>query len=132
LQELTYYINGGNPAPGTGQWGYSTNGGSSWTFSDTIHIQSSSSPEEHWDFNDFTVQSGTTVEFRFWAYGSSNVNNNPTVTPNTAPIRLYNNGEQNELILNGVVSQIPEARSYALMAAASALLFVLLRRRLRK
>jgi hypothetical protein len=39
LTDLVFYINGGNPAPGTGLWGYTTDGGEHWTFSDPIDIQ---------------------------------------------------------------------------------------------
>ncbi|MDP0497197.1 MAG: hypothetical protein Q7Q73_13420 [Verrucomicrobiota bacterium JB024] len=131
LTDLEFYINGGNPSPGTGMWGYTTDGGSTWTFSDPIAIQSNAitGSAQSWDFEDFTVTGDKTVEFRFWAYGTTNVAGNPTASPNTAPISIFSlTGGGNDIILSGAVTQIPEASTYAWLAGAGAMIALLVRR----
>ncbi|MDP0495550.1 MAG: hypothetical protein Q7Q73_05020 [Verrucomicrobiota bacterium JB024] len=130
LESLDYCIDGGNLAPGTGVWGYTTDGGTSWTFSDTFNIRSNGDPVqmETWDFEDFTVSSGATVEFRFWSYGTTNIAGDPDASLATKPVAVDNITDSNDLILNGTVSTIPEVSSSLWLVLAGVVL-VFLRRR---
>ncbi|MDP0495899.1 MAG: hypothetical protein Q7Q73_06785 [Verrucomicrobiota bacterium JB024] len=105
LASLDYRISGGKPAPGKGRWGYSTDGGKTWTLQEPFLIPENSSRTGFdmgsWRFQNFTVHAGQTVIFRFWAYGKENIGGNGAPRPGSN-VRLWG-GYGNDLILQGKV-----------------------------
>lgn len=111
LTSLQYAINGSNTAPGTGRWGYRVGTGA-FTLQDPFSIPFTlSSSLSIWDFPDFTTDQ--TVEFRFWAYGSTSINGG---TPSANGTVRIGNIAGNDLILNGSTEIIPEPSTAVLVA----------------
>lgn len=124
LTSLQYVMNGSNTGPGTGRWGYSIGGGEfvlqdPWTITFT-----SPSSLATWDFTD--VQTESSVEFRFWAYGATSVNGVASQSGGTVRI---GNIAGNDLVLNGTIALIPEPGSIAMMSLGAFGLWAFGRRR---
>lgn len=96
---LQYAINGSGTAPGTGRWGYSVAGGA-FTLQTPFAL---TSPQPttlaEWDFTDFGLTNGQSVEFRFWAWGATSINGGTSATGGTVRIA---NISGNDLVLNGI------------------------------
>lgn len=127
VTKLGYAINGSNTAPNTVRWGYSTDGGTTFTLQtpQTLTFSLPGSLVE-WDFADFTVNSGVDLEFRMWVYGSVAVNGGTSTAAGAARI---GNIAGDDLVVFGSV--IPEPSTAAIVALGG-LGTVLLRRKLRK
>jgi hypothetical protein len=63
----------------------------------------------NWDFADV---SATSVEFRFWAYGTNSIYNTTSLIGGTTRI---NNIAGNDLILNGTVTAVPEPSTLSMI-----------------
>ena len=110
MTSLDYAMNGSNTAPGTDQWGFSTDGGATWTMEDPFHVHNPQvSSVSNWDFADV---SATSVQFRFWAYGTTSISGGTSSIGGTTRI---NNISGNDLVLNGTVSAIPEPSTLSLI-----------------
>jgi hypothetical protein len=121
--DLQYVVNGSNTAPGTGRWGYRIGSGA-FTLQDTFSITFATPGSlATWDFADFS--SSQAVEFRFWGYGATSINGGVAAT--TGTIRISNIAN-NDLVLNGSVTAIPEPSVVAL-AVLSGMVVLFFRRR---
>jgi hypothetical protein len=109
LTSLSFNMCGSNTAPNQDAWGYSINGGA-WTIQPTFHMTLASPGMQTWDFADFTTQG--TVEFRFWAWGTTEINGaTPSVVGGTTRIA---NIAGPDLILGGTIT-VPEPSTIALI-----------------
>lgn len=110
MTSLSYAMNGSNTAPGTDQWGFSTDGGTTWTMENAFNVHNPQvSSLSNWDFADVSAPS---VEFRFWAYGTSSINAGVSASGGTTRI---NNIAGNDLILNGTVTAVPEPSTLSMI-----------------
>jgi hypothetical protein len=111
LTTLQYTVNGSGTLPNTGQWGYSTDGGTTFTLQTAFTIPQAGGALSTWDFADFG--SSSAVEFRFWAWGTTAIN-----SVNGAAVggsgRIFNTSG-NDLVLNGSVDVIPEPSTLSLI-----------------
>jgi hypothetical protein len=123
LTSLQFAMNGSNTAPAQGRWGYRIGSGSFNTFDFTLASATPTSLTT-WDFVDFTTSQ--TVEFRFWAFGTTSINGGTSGAGGTVRIA---NIAGNDLVLNGSVALIPEPSTYALIGLGLAALFFLRRRK---
>ncbi len=121
---LTYAVNGSNTAPNTGRWGYKIGSGSFVLQDPTPFTFALAS--QTWAFTEFTTTE--TVEFRFWVYGTTAINNvNPAATAGAGRV---GNIAGNDLVLNGSVTAVPEPSTIAFLGFASlGLCFMIWRRR---
>jgi hypothetical protein len=111
LTDLKYSINGSNTLPNQGQWGYSLDGGATFTMQPifaTSNIQLTSLST--WDFADFTTPN--TVEFRFWAWGT--VSASGAIGASSGSGRI-NNIAGSDLVLDGTTSAVPEPSTLSLI-----------------
>jgi hypothetical protein len=116
LTSLNYAVNGSNTGPGTGRWGYSLDGGTTFTFSADFTIPFTINQTLFtWDFNDFSTT--TPVEFRFWAFGATGIGGGTTASAAAGSVRLANTTGGNDLILNGSVDigAVPEPATVGLI-----------------
>jgi hypothetical protein len=129
LTSLQYAMNGSNTAPRNGVWGYTTNGGANWTLSSVFTVPFTLSASlSSWDFSDFSVSTGTTVQFRFWAYGSGAGNSINGGTPAAGGTIRIGNISGNDLVLNGSLAAVPEPATYGIVIAGALALVVFARR----
>ena len=125
LTSLDYAMNGSNTGPGTDQWGFSTDGGSTWTMESPFHVTYASVTSlSNWDFAD-VVATGS-VELRFWAYGLTSINGGTSAANGTTRIQ---NITGNDLILNGTVAAVPEPSTLSLIGLGVVGLLAFSRRR---
>jgi hypothetical protein len=111
LTELSWTrLNASNTAPGTGRWGYSINGGS-FVLQDTFAITFANAAGV-WDSLDIVDATGS-IEFRFWAFGTTSVNGGSSAGAGGV---TYRNIAGEDLVLNGSVALVPEPSTYALLA----------------
>lgn len=110
LTSLDYAINGSGTGPRTGEWGYSVDGGTSFVFQPTFSIASSLA-NATWDFTDFALSAGNSVEFRFWAFGTTSIAGGTSSTGGS--IRVPGNIAGNDLVLNGIA--VPEPTTLGLI-----------------
>lgn len=124
MTSLSYAMNGSNTAPGTDQWGFSTDGGVTWTMEDPFNMhQPAVSSLSNWDFADV---SATSVEFRFWAYGTNSIIGATSSIGGTTRI---NNIAGNDLILNGTVTAVPEPSTLTMIGLGMVGMLAFARRR---
>ena len=124
MTSLDYAMNGSNTAPGTDQWGFSTDGGSTWTMEPVFNMKfAQQTATTNWDFADV---SATSVEFRFWAYGTASINGGTAAVTGTTRI---NNVAGDDLVLNGTVTAVPEPSTLSLIAVGLFGMMVFARRR---
>ncbi len=108
---LQFAINGSNTAPNQGQWAYTLNGGTSFTLGTTADggafTTKFAAPTSlsGWDFTDFTLAAGATVQFRFYDYGATSINGIASAASGTVRIA---NITGNDLIVNDSTVVIPE------------------------
>jgi hypothetical protein len=124
LTSLQFAMNGSNTAPAQGRWGYRIGTGSFNTFDFTLANATPTSLTT-WDFADFTTSQ--TVEFRFWAFGTTSISGGTSAAGGTVRIA---NITGNDLVLNGSVALIPEPSTYALIGLGLAALVFLRRRKI--
>ena len=111
LTDLKYAVNGSGTLPNDGQWGYSLDGGATFTMQPGFVIgQNLPSSLATWDFADFT--SAGPVEFRFWAWGTTAINGTIAVGSAGGSGRI-GNLTGNDLVLDGTV--VPEPSTIALI-----------------
>jgi hypothetical protein len=122
---LSYALNGTNTGPNTGRWGYKIGSGS-FVLQDTFTLANPApSSLSTWTFTEFTTTE--TVEFRFWAYGSTSISGGTSATGGGVRVT---NITGNDLVLNGSVTAVPEPSTIAFMGfSALGLCFYLWRRR---
>ena len=126
LTDLQYAINGSGTGPGTGEWGYSVNGGS-FVFQPSFTI-SASLANATWDFNDVSLNAGDQVEFRFWAFGTTSISGG--TSSSTGSIRVPGNlTSGNDLVLDGIVAAVPEPTTIGLITLGLAGVVAFARRR---
>ncbi len=147
FSNLQFAINGSNTAPNMGQWAYTLDSGTSFTLGTTANggaftnANAQPTAQSVWDFTDFSLASGSTVEFRFFEYGANSINSTvatPVASAATGTTRIANitgaGNPQYDLVVNGPVAAIqpvnaPEPTTLAMLAGAAILMgFVIYRR----
>ena len=132
LTDLQFAMNGSNTAPNQGLWGYSIDGGS-FVFGTAgdggAFTLTNPAPAglATWNFGDFSVTSSDTVEFRFWAFGSTAINSTAAAA-STGTVRIAN-FSGNDLVLNGTAAAIPEPATVGLIGLGLAGVVAFARRR---
>jgi hypothetical protein len=137
LTDLQFAMNGSNTGPRNGMWGYTLDGGSTFTLGNAdgtggnpTLVNAAPSALADWDFTDFMLSSGNTVEFRFWAFGTQGINANGTTASASAGTVRVANISGNDLILNGTIGQsIPEPTTVGLIGLGLAGVVAFARRR---
>ena len=126
---LQYAINGSNTAPNQGEWGFTLDGGNTFTLQPTFTVPFTlPSSLATWSFNAFTLASGNTVEFRFFDFGTTAINS-ANAASNAGSVRI-GNISGNDLVLNaGAITGAPEPSTLAIMAGAAVLMGVIVYRR---
>ena len=141
---LQFAINGSNTAPNQGQWAYTLDGGTSFTLGTTANggafttTNPQPTAQSTWDFADFTLASGSTVEFRFFEYGATPINAGSTESA-AGTTRIANitgaGNPQYDLVVNGPVAAVqpvnaaPEPSTLAVLAGAALLMGLIVYRR---
>ena len=126
LTSLEYAINGSNTGPRNGRWGFSLDGGSTFTFQPDFFVTNPAPTSlAIWDFADVTTANA--VEFRFWTFGTVSINGGTSTAAGTTRIA---NISGNDLILNGSVAAIPEPQAIALLVGSLAAIAIFRRKRM--
>ena len=113
LADLRYSVNGSNTLPNQGQWGYS-DGGASFVLQSAFGIPFGGGALATWNFADFSTVNS--VEFRFWAWGTTSINGAATSLIGGSGRIFDTTG--NDLVLDGTTSAIPPCRDGSPAAAA--------------
>lgn len=142
LSTLQFAVNGSNTAPNTGQWGYTFDSGTTFTLGTTANggmfttLNAQPTAQQTWDFTDFNLASGATVEFRFFEYGATSINGGTAAVGGTTRIANITGAgnPQYDLVVNGPTAAVqpvnaPEPTTLAMLAGAAMLMgFVIYRR----
>ncbi|HEY4283816.1 MAG TPA: PEP-CTERM sorting domain-containing protein [Chthoniobacterales bacterium] len=118
LTDLNYAVNGSNTAPNMGEWGYRVNGSGSFTLQGTFALANAAPTTlSTWDFADVHLNSGDSVEFRFWAFGTTAINSTAAAaTSGTVRIANLPTAGNDDLVLNGnPAAAIPEPTTIGLL-----------------
>lgn len=143
---LQFAINGSNSAPNQGQWAYTLDGGGTFTLGTAgngafTNVNAAPTSQQLWDFADFTLAPGATVEFRFYEYGTTSINGGTAAVGGTTRIANISGvgNPQYDLLLSGpnaftqpVNVAVPEPTAWAAMAGGAGLLGLVIFRRNRK
>ena len=142
LSTLQFAINGSGTAPNTGQWGYSLDGGTTFTLGTTANggmfttAAAQPTAQSTWDFTDFTLAANATVDFRFFEYGATSISGATAAAGGTTRIANITGvgNPQYDLVLGGPLPFVqpvnaPEPSSLAFIVAAAGLLGVGIYRR---
>jgi hypothetical protein len=122
LTDLQFSMNGSNTGPRNGVWGYSTDGGTTFVLGNdgSPAAGTGGNPQTpftisgslaDWDFQDFNVASGNSVEFRFWAFGTQGIGTGASASAGSTRIA---NITGNDLVLNGF-AVVPEPTTLGLL-----------------
>ena len=141
---LQFAINGSNTAPNQGQWAYTLDSGTSFTLGTTANggafttTNAQPTAQSIWDFTDFTLTPGSTVEFRFFEYGATPINAGSTESA-AGTTRIANitgaGNPQYDLVVNGPIAAVqpvnaaPEPSTLAVLGAAALLMSLVVYRR---
>jgi hypothetical protein len=125
ITELSWTaLNGSSTGPGTTRWGYRIGSGE-FTLQNTF-TPTATNTAGSWSGINIT-DATETIEFRFWAYGTTSIGGGTSGTGGTV---RYNNTAGEDLVLNGTVTAVPEPSTIAFLGFASlGLCFMLWRRR---
>jgi hypothetical protein len=124
LTSLDYVMNGSGTAPGTDQWGFSTDSGATWIMETPFNmLNAAPTSSSSWNFTDVSASS---VQFRFWAYGTTSINGGVPAAGGTTRIA---NITGNDLVLNGTVTAIPEPSTLTLIGLGFVGMLAFARRR---
>ena len=110
LTSLTWVMCGSNTAPGNGAWGFSSDGGATWSvdqFAMTLARNTNT-------FN-FAVNTTGSVEFRFWSWGTVSVNGGTAAKGGTIRIAQDQANNNPELVLAGSVTAVPEPSTLSMI-----------------
>ncbi len=118
LTQLSFKVNGSPAAPANLVVAYSTDGFSTSAQSSPYSI-TTSLVNNTWDFNDFGVTAGTSVVFRFFAFGATSVSGGTST--NSGTVRF------DDIVLSGSVTAIPELSTGAVCVGLAALCTVFFR-----
>jgi hypothetical protein len=124
IQSLEFAMNGSNTAPGTDRWGYSVNNGTFVLSPDFNFVNPAPTSRTTWDFSDQAITAGSSVEFRFWAFGTTSIAGGVSSTSGTTRIA---NISGDDLVLNYAV--VPEPSTITLIGFGLVGLFAFARRR---
>lgn len=128
LTDLRAAMNGSNTGPRNGRWGYSLDGGTTFTMSSdyTIPYAAPGSLNVVWDFDDFTTTNA--VVFRYWGWGPISIAGGATnASAGTERIDAISG---DDLIVNGTITQvIPEPSTICLIGLGLLGLVAFARRR---
>ena len=127
LTDLRAAMNGSPAAPNNGRWGYSLDGGTTFTYESdyATPTAATSTLNNVFDFTDFSTTS--TVVFRFWEWGAVSISGGAANAQGTTRIA---NISGNDLVLNGTVTQIiPEPSTIGLIGLGLVGLVAFARRR---
>ena len=127
LTDLRAAMNGSPTAPNNGRWGYSLDGGTTFTYESDYATPTAaqSTLNNVFDFTDFSTTS--TVVFRFWEWGAVSISGGAANAQGTTRIA---NISGNDLVLNGTVTQIiPEPSTIGLIGLGLVGLVAFARRR---
>lgn len=111
LTTLKWIMCGSNTAPGNGAWGFSSDGGATWSVDQFAMALARNT--NTFDFTDFSTTSS--VEFRFWSWGTVSVNGGTSAKGGTVRIAQDQANNSPELILDGTVTAIPEPSTLSLI-----------------
>lgn len=126
LDSLQFAMNGSATAPNSGRWGYEINGlGGFTTFNFTLPAALPVSLNT-WTIGGTPVSSGDTVEFRFWAWGTTRIDLGTAIASSSGSVRV-GNITGNDLVLNYTV--VPEPSTIVLIGFGLAGLLAFARRR---
>jgi hypothetical protein len=125
LASLDYVVSASNTAPNNGRWGFSTDGGTTFTLQTPFTITGTNALAT-WDFTDVNGITNP-IEFRFWAWGATSVTGGASSSAGTVRI---GNIAGDDLVVNGEV--VPEPSTIGLAALGLLALGGFARRRMRR